>query len=59
MENAQQMVKWILSRFDDITFYTPPSYDSENIIILSLFDKEDDDAPTFVYFMDGLREEKL
>ncbi len=53
------MVKWILSRFDDITFYTPPSYDSENIIILSLFDKEDDDAPTFVYFMDGLREEKL
>jgi hypothetical protein len=52
------MVKWILSTFDEFSFYTPESYDNENIIILSYY-KPDALAPTFIYFMDGLRGEKV
>lgn len=58
MKGAQEMVKWILSNFADFEFYTPESYDNENIIILSYY-KGEDHAPTFVYFMDGLKECKF
>jgi hypothetical protein len=54
---AKEMVGWILSKFEDFTFYTPQSYDSDNSIILSYFEPGSE-APTFVYFVDGLRGEK-
>jgi uncharacterized protein with GYD domain len=54
---AKEMGTWIMSNFNDFTFYTPKSYDMDNSLILSYIDGEDL-SPTFVYFMDGLRGEK-
>lgn len=58
MKGAQEMVKWILSNFADFEFYCPESYENENLIIISYY-KGEDSAPTFVYFMDGLKECKF
>ena len=52
------MVKFILANFADMSFYTPESYDNENIIMLSWY-KGEDTAPTFLYFLDGLKEVKF
>lgn len=57
-KGASAMVKFINSNFGEFTFYTPESYDTENSIILSYY-KGEDEAPTFLYFMDGLIEKKL
>ncbi|KAL4512583.1 hypothetical protein ABPG72_020420 [Tetrahymena utriculariae] len=54
MKGAGEMVKWILENFDEFTFYTPESYDTENSIILSYYNGEEA-TPTFVYFIDGLK----
>lgn len=59
MKGAQEMVKFILSRFNDFTFYTASDYDNENIIILSYYKQDSDPAPTFLYFMDGLKRTKF
>ncbi len=52
------MVKWILKNFDEFSFYTPESFDTENTIILSYYKNPDDETPHFVYFLDGLKPEK-
>ena len=57
-KGAAAMVKFINANFNEFTFYTPESYDTENSIILSYY-KGEDLAPTFLYFMDGLIEKKL
>ena len=54
MAGAGGMIKWILETFDEFTFYTPESYDTENCIILSYW-KGEETAPTFVYLIDGLK----
>eukprot|EP00335_Anophryoides_haemophila_P000071 CAMPEP_0204821612 /NCGR_PEP_ID=MMETSP1018-20131115/35794_1 /ASSEMBLY_ACC=CAM_ASM_000518 /TAXON_ID=46462 /ORGANISM="Anophryoides haemophila, Strain AH6" /LENGTH=172 /DNA_ID=CAMNT_0051937909 /DNA_START=30 /DNA_END=548 /DNA_ORIENTATION=+ len=54
MKGAAELVQWVVKNFDEFTFYLPESYDTENIIILSYYDGEDA-APTFVYFLDGLK----
>lgn len=58
MTGAKDMVKFILERFDDFEFYTPESYDTDNCIIMAYW-KEEALTPTFIYFMDGLKEEKM
>lgn len=55
-KGATEMIKWIVKTFEEFTFYTPESYDFENSIILSYY-KGEDETPTFVFFMDGLRGE--
>ena len=52
------MVKWILETFDEFTFYTPESYDTENSMIMSYW-KEGELTPTFLYFADGLKGENV
>lgn len=42
----------------ELKFYTAKDFDSTNIVILSYYDGEDE-APTFLYTMDGLKEEKV
>lgn len=54
VKGAGEMVKWILSTFEEFTFYTPESYDTEHTIILSYY-KGEDATPTFLYFVDGLK----
>ncbi|EGR30765.1 translationally controlled tumor protein, putative [Ichthyophthirius multifiliis] len=58
VKGAGEMVKWILGNFDEFSFYTPESYDTENTIILSYY-KGEDATPTFVYFIDGLKGETV
>jgi hypothetical protein len=55
MSGARKFFDWIKQHFDDFTFYTPSDYDMENIIVMSHYEKEDDDAPTFFFVMDGLK----
>ena len=55
MAGAKDFFKWCLSNFGELTFYTPPSYDMENMIPMSYYKKEDDEAPTFIYMQDGLK----
>ena len=58
MKGAQETVKFILGQFQDVTFYTPQNYDTENCNIMSYY-KEEAVTPTFLYFMDGLLEQKM
>ena len=55
---GQAFFKWVNANVDDITFYTPKNYDSENHIMVSIYEGEDA-APTFFYIMDGLKFIKL
>lgn len=52
---AIEYFKWVLSKFDEFSFYTPSNYDAENQIILSYYVHEADEAPTYLYIMDGLK----
>lgn len=54
-KGAVEFRKFVNANFGEFTFYTPKSYDATNAIILSYYKKEEDDAPTFVYIMDGLK----
>lgn len=55
---AQAFFKWVNENVEDITFYTPKNYDTENHIMISIYEGEDV-APTFFYIMDGLKFIKL
>jgi hypothetical protein len=55
MSGAKLLFKFILDHFDDFTFYTTQAYDMENLILMSWYKNEEDDAPTFLYVMDGLK----
>jgi hypothetical protein len=59
MAGARKFFDWIKQHFDDITFYTPSDYDMDNIIVMSYYEKEDDEAQTFFFVMDGLKETKV
>ena len=56
-EGCKQFMTFVKNNFDDFSFYTPKSFDTENSIILSYY-KGEDTEPTFLYMMDGLRFEK-
>ena len=55
---AKEFFKWVNEHVDDISFYTPRNFDSDNNLILSYYPGEDL-SPTFVYMMDGLKFTKL
>jgi len=56
---VKELAKWIMANFDEFTFYAPPkSYEADTSVIVLSYFEEGAEAPTFIYFMDGLREEK-
>ena len=60
MKSVTDLVKFVLGNFDKFTFYVPESYDMDNHIVLAYWKNEETDtAPTFIYFMDGLKETKF
>lgn len=59
MAGAGTFVKWVVANFDEFKFYTGGSYDSSAMIILSYYKNPEDEAPNFLFFKDGLREEKF
>jgi hypothetical protein len=58
MAGARKFFDWIKQNFEDFSFYTPSDYDTDNIIIMSYYEGEDE-APTFLFTMDGLKETKV
>eukprot|EP01015_Nassula_variabilis_P029278 TRINITY_DN625_c0_g1_i3.p1 TRINITY_DN625_c0_g1~~TRINITY_DN625_c0_g1_i3.p1 ORF type:complete len:188 (+),score=49.08 TRINITY_DN625_c0_g1_i3:67-630(+) len=58
-EGAKKFVMWVQANFDKLTFYTPQSYECENMIILSYFKNGEDKPPVFLYFLDGFRVVKM
>ncbi|KAG9288281.1 hypothetical protein G9A89_021312 [Geosiphon pyriformis] len=60
-KNAQEFVKKILGNFKDYEFYIPSNYyneDKQGMVVLLNY-REDGVTPYFVYFKDGLKEEKV
>ncbi len=58
MSGAKETVKMIVSKFSEWQFFTGESYDSEAMICLMNY-REDGMTPYFIFFKDGLKEEKL
>lgn len=50
---ASDLIKFLVSKFDELTFYLGSSDNSEGMVIVSLLLGEDE-APTFIYWADGL-----
>lgn len=53
--NAGAFVKYIQGKFADLTLYTPKDYDCENSIVYSYWRKEEDEAPVFIFYLDGCK----
>ena len=55
MSGAKEMVTWVLKKFDDFQFFMGEKCDTEAGLVLAYYKNDEDLAPTFVYFMDGLK----
>ncbi len=55
--NAAAFAKYIVGKFDDLnlTLYTPKDYDCENSIVYSYWRDEEDPAPVFIFYLDGMK----
>ena len=51
---AKEIMGWAKANFDDIEFYTPRDYDTENILIFAKYEGEEL-APRFYIMVDGLK----
>jgi hypothetical protein len=54
---APDFCKWLLSKYDDLQFYSSSTMDPEGSMVFSYY-KEGAVNPTFVYIAGGLKEEK-
>lgn len=54
MKGGRAFFDWVKANFEDLSFYTPSDYETENIIIMSYYEGENP-APTFIYVIDGLK----
>lgn len=59
MEGAKAFFTWAKANFDELSFYTGQQYDMENLIVISYYKNHEDEAPTFLYLMDGLKSYKV
>ena len=53
----QEWAKQVLGKFDEYRFYLGEKMDAEAMVVLMNY-REDGLTPYFIYFKDGLREEK-
>ncbi len=53
--NAGAFAKYIAGKFANLTLYTPKDYDSENSIVYSYWINEEDPAPVFIFYLDGMK----
>ena len=53
-EGAKEFMAFVKNNIEDLTFYTPKNFDTENLLIMSIY-KGEDLEPTFLYMIDGLR----
>jgi hypothetical protein len=58
MKGAQTFVKFVVSKFEDFTFYTGRSEKMDGSIAFSFWENEEAAGPVFYFFKDALREVK-
>ena len=56
---AASFFKWAKENFDELSFYTVKNYDMDNLIVMSYYKNPEDEAPTFLYVMDGMKSYKV
>jgi hypothetical protein len=56
---AGAFFKWAKENFDELSFHTGKNYDMENMIVMSYYKNPEDEAPTFLYVMDGMKSYKV
>jgi len=55
---ATELVKFIMSKFDEMQMFCGQKYDMEGAICYA-YNKDNEENPTFLFFKDGLKEEKF
>jgi len=58
-KGAQDFIKFVVSKFNDFTFYTGSSESLDGSIAFSFWEDESASGPVFYFFKDGLKEQKL
>ena len=57
-KGATELVKFILSKFDEIQIFTGESNNFDAGFAYCYYKEQTDPGPTFLYFLDGMVEEK-
>lgn len=57
-QGATDFVKFVLSKFSEFEFFWGASMDPDSAIVHAYWEDENDEAPTFYFFKDALREVK-
>ena len=63
-KGAQEFIKFIIPKYDDIELYTGPNGENDDgdivgAICISYWEKDDAPGPMFYFFKDGLKEEAV
>jgi hypothetical protein len=58
-KGATDLVKLIVGQFDEFQVFAGQSYNMEGALAFCYQKNQEDDGPTFLYFMDSLKEEKF
>jgi len=58
-KGAGAFVKYISEKFNDITIYTPKDGSYDGALIYSYWKDEEDEAPVFLFFLEGLKTIKV
>ena len=57
-KGATELVKFILSKYDEMQIFTGESNDFDAGFAYCYYKEQTDPGPTFLFFADGLKEEK-
>ena len=57
-KGATEMIKFIVSKYDEMMIFTGSSYDAEAGLAFS-YTKDGETEPVFLFFTDGMKEEKF
>ena len=57
-KGATEMIKFIVGKYDEMMIFTGESYDCEAGLCFS-YTKDGETEPVFLFFIDGMREEKF
>lgn len=57
-KGATEMIKFIIGKYDEMMIFTGESYDTEAGLAFS-YTKDGEVEPVFLFFVDGMKEEKF
>jgi hypothetical protein len=58
-KGATELVKFVISKWDEMQVFAGPKYDMDAGLCFAWQKEQSDEGPTFLYFLDGMREEKF